>query len=71
VAACDAYDAITSDRCYRPARSAAVARNELVLEAGRQFDPVVVSAVLATLEEFGESPALSDSVLYEELLSGI
>ena len=50
VAACDAYDAITSDRCYRPARSAAMARAELVREAGRQFDPVVVAAVLDELD---------------------
>ena len=50
VAACDAYDAITSNRCYRPARSAAMARAELVREAGRQFDPVVVAAVLDELD---------------------
>jgi diguanylate cyclase (GGDEF)-like protein len=50
VAVCDAYDAIISDRCYRPARPAAAARAELVREAGRQFDPVVVAAVLEELD---------------------
>jgi diguanylate cyclase (GGDEF)-like protein len=50
VAACDAYDAITSDRCYRRARSPEEARAELVAEAGRQFDPKVIAAVLDELD---------------------
>ncbi len=50
VAVCDAYDAIISDRCYRPARPDPAARAELLREAGRQFDPTVVAAVLAELE---------------------
>ena len=51
VAACDAYDAIVSDRCYRSGRSAAWARQELIREAGQQFDPVVVTTVLEVLDE--------------------
>jgi diguanylate cyclase (GGDEF)-like protein len=51
VAVCDAYDAIISERCYRPARSPEVARVELLEEAGRQFDPEVVAAVLEALFE--------------------
>jgi diguanylate cyclase (GGDEF)-like protein len=51
VAVCDAYEAITSDRCYRDARSGEVARKELVREAGRQFDPKVVAAFLEELEQ--------------------
>jgi diguanylate cyclase (GGDEF)-like protein len=51
VAVCDAYEAITSDRCYRDARSGDVARKELVREAGRQFDPKVVAAFLEELEQ--------------------
>jgi HD-GYP domain-containing protein (c-di-GMP phosphodiesterase class II) len=50
VAVCDAYDAIISDRCYRPARSPALARAELIREAGSQFDPTVVAAVLDELD---------------------
>jgi diguanylate cyclase (GGDEF)-like protein len=50
VAACDAYDAIISNRCYRPASSPAAARAELLREAGHQFDPVVVAAVLESLD---------------------
>jgi HD-GYP domain-containing protein (c-di-GMP phosphodiesterase class II) len=51
VAVCDAYEAITDDRCYREARSAEVARTELLRESGRQFDPEVVAAFLSELEE--------------------
>jgi diguanylate cyclase (GGDEF)-like protein len=50
VAVCDAYDAIISDRCYRPARPDVAARAELMREAGRQFDPVVVATVLEELD---------------------
>jgi HD-GYP domain-containing protein (c-di-GMP phosphodiesterase class II) len=50
VAVCDAYEAITDDRCYRSARSSDVAREELLREAGRQFDPAVVAAFLEELD---------------------
>jgi putative nucleotidyltransferase with HDIG domain len=40
----DALDAITSDRPYDPARCFAAARDELVMGAGKQFDPKVVEA---------------------------
>jgi HD-GYP domain-containing protein (c-di-GMP phosphodiesterase class II) len=69
VAACDAYDAIISDRCYRPARSPALARAELAREAGHQFDPAVVAAVLAALDDLGESEPPSDTDLYAEFFA--
>ena len=50
VAVCDAYEAITSERCYRAARSNEEARAVLLDEAGHQFDPVVVEAFLEELE---------------------
>jgi putative nucleotidyltransferase with HDIG domain len=43
-AVADALDAITSDRPYRRARTWAYARTEILDEAGRQFDPLVVEA---------------------------
>ena len=43
-AVADALDAMTSDRPYRRGLGWLVARVELVLESGRQFDPVVVEA---------------------------
>jgi HD-GYP domain-containing protein (c-di-GMP phosphodiesterase class II) len=45
VLCCDAFDAITSDRPYRLARSTDVALRELATGAGSQFDPAVVRAV--------------------------
>jgi diguanylate cyclase len=53
VFACDAFDAMTSDRPYRSALPAAVARAELRRNAGSQFDPHVVEALLAVLENSG------------------
>lgn len=41
---CDAFDAMTSDRPYRPAYSDDEAIDELVRMRGRQFDPWVVDA---------------------------
>jgi HD-GYP domain-containing protein (c-di-GMP phosphodiesterase class II) len=54
ILACDAYHAMTSDRPYRRAMSAAAAREELRRHAGTQFDPQVVDALLAVLG--GASP---------------
>jgi len=49
----DAFDAMTNDRPYRPARSVAQAREELLAGAGTQFDPACVEAMLALLEDAG------------------
>lgn len=51
VAACDAYDAMTSDRPYRKALPPGRAREQLRAGAGSQFDPAVVELVLAVLSE--------------------
>src|SRR4051794_2418749 len=47
ICACDAFHAMTSDRPYRAAMSVAEAITELNREAGRQFDPTVVDALVA------------------------
>ena len=59
VAVCDAYDAMVSDRCYRTALSPERARQELILESGRQFDPDVVAVVLGVLGELDRAEHLS------------
>ncbi|MDX6582356.1 MAG: hypothetical protein QOI10_1540 [Solirubrobacterales bacterium] len=46
LACADAYDAMISDRCYRPAMSPREAREELILGSGTQFDPKVLTVVL-------------------------
>ena len=54
--ACDAYDAMTSDRPYRAAMPPRHARRELEAHAGTQFDPEVVAALLDILDR--EAPGV-------------
>jgi HD-GYP domain-containing protein (c-di-GMP phosphodiesterase class II) len=49
VACCDAYNAMTTDRPYRPALQQTVAIDELTKNSGTQFDPAVVEALIVTL----------------------
>ena len=46
VAVADAFDAMTSDRPYRPALSTDIAFDEIEKHAGTQFDPICVGAFL-------------------------
>jgi HD-GYP domain-containing protein (c-di-GMP phosphodiesterase class II) len=46
IAVADAYEAMTSERPYRPARGTDEAAEELRREAGRQFRSDVVEALL-------------------------
>jgi putative nucleotidyltransferase with HDIG domain len=48
LAIADAFDAMTSDRPYRPATSITSAREEIKRCMGTQFDPVVANAFLNT-----------------------
>jgi HD-GYP domain-containing protein (c-di-GMP phosphodiesterase class II) len=58
VAACDAFNAMTTDRSYRQARSTREAVEELRDHAGRQFAPDVVDAIVRVVErEQAESGA--------------
>ncbi|MFY9562566.1 MAG: HD domain-containing phosphohydrolase [Terriglobales bacterium] len=43
----DTFDAITSDRPYRPKQSEEAARKEIALWSGRQFDPRIVEVFLS------------------------
>jgi diguanylate cyclase (GGDEF)-like protein len=70
IAACDAYEAMTSDRVYRRAMSHEEACAELQREAGAQFDPDVVGALIRELaiDKHGEragaepAPRIADEV---------
>ena len=57
VSACDAYDAMTTRREYRPACSAHEATAELRQCSGSQFEPAVVQALLRVLEREGHLSA--------------
>jgi putative two-component system response regulator len=63
--ASDAYDAMTTDRPYRKAIGHEKAIQELKKHVGRQFDPVVVEALIRLVGDVGEGPkdAIPESVL--------
>lgn len=52
VAVVDFFDALTMDRCYRPALPVAQAADMLRAQSGEAFDPRVVQAFLADLPRF-------------------
>jgi putative nucleotidyltransferase with HDIG domain len=65
VSACDAFNAMTTDRSYRRAMPLGEALAELRANAGTQFDPQVVRAVVRLLERSaqpGELP-LRDAIV--------
>jgi diguanylate cyclase (GGDEF)-like protein len=53
IAVCDTYEAMTSDRPYRGARSSEAACDELRAAAGTHFDPDVVDAFLLEIKSRG------------------
>jgi HD-GYP domain-containing protein (c-di-GMP phosphodiesterase class II) len=62
---CDAYSAMTTDRPYRKSLGREVALKELKANAGTQFEPRVVNALVAVVSETEpdqESAAYSDAV---------
>jgi hypothetical protein len=50
ITACDAFNAMTTDRPYRKALSLTEATRELRAESGKQFDPAVVEALVGIVE---------------------
>ena len=53
ISACDSYNAMTTDRPYREALTRGDALAELRRHAGTQFDPEVVTALVAVVENWG------------------
>ena len=60
IAACDAFNAMTTDRAYRKAMPVEAALAELKAESGKQFDPQVVSVLLQTVESWDEAAPAAD-----------
>jgi HD-GYP domain-containing protein (c-di-GMP phosphodiesterase class II) len=56
IAVCDAYDAMTSDRCYQQARRHQDTIAELRHHAGTQFDPAIVEALQMHFYTTARSP---------------
>jgi HD-GYP domain-containing protein (c-di-GMP phosphodiesterase class II) len=59
VAVADMYDVLTSDRPYRRAQNEREARRVLEDAAGPHLDPVVVSALLRSLDDEASRPPLA------------
>jgi HD-GYP domain-containing protein (c-di-GMP phosphodiesterase class II) len=57
IAVADAFDAMTSDRVYRPAMSVEAALAELRAGQGAQFDPQIVDLFHAACRECAPAPA--------------
>jgi cyclic di-GMP phosphodiesterase len=60
-AVADVFDALTSDRVYRPAFTVAHAVAEMRLLRGTQFDPVVLDVFLDSLDEMLEVKGLYET----------
>jgi len=66
----DALDAITADRPYRQARPVHVALQTIVADAGRQFDPRVVDALLGWVSSVSRRLAKVGDVTVADLCEG-
>jgi len=69
VSCCDAYNAMTTDRSYRAAMPVQVALKELRDNAGTQFDPRVVEAVVSIVERW--DPEMTDAGPAEDVDAAI
>jgi HD-GYP domain-containing protein (c-di-GMP phosphodiesterase class II) len=67
---CDAYNAMTTDRVYRPAMPRDAALLELTTNAGTQFDPTVVAAVERVIERWEPEAVYSADQIRAVLAEG-
>jgi HD-GYP domain-containing protein (c-di-GMP phosphodiesterase class II) len=69
VFACDAYNAMTTDRPYRGAMSREDAISELVANTGTQFDPKIVAALTSVVTQ-GEPAVVTTTDGVRAVLAG-
>jgi HD-GYP domain-containing protein (c-di-GMP phosphodiesterase class II) len=69
VFACDAYNAMTTDRPYRGAMPSEAAIAELRANTGTQFDPKIVSALIKVVEQ-GEPDVVTTTDGVRAVLAG-
>jgi HD-GYP domain-containing protein (c-di-GMP phosphodiesterase class II) len=69
IAACDAFDAMTTDRPYQPAVPVAEALEELRRCAGGQFDPAVIEAFCAEAKSLLPDALEPPAEVFEEAWS--
>jgi putative nucleotidyltransferase with HDIG domain len=58
----DKYDALTSDRPYRPAKNPDEVREFIIARAGYEFDPKVVEAFLKVLAQEAYEPSVQNTL---------
>ena len=73
VSVVDFFDALTMDRCYRPAFPDHVAREMLIAQRGRAFDPHVTDTFIAHWDDLVELRNLvnQQKLDFEDLCSGV
>jgi HD-GYP domain-containing protein (c-di-GMP phosphodiesterase class II) len=59
VTLCGAYDALRSERCYRPARDAATALREIEAGRGSAYDPAIAGAFVEMMRKWGGREAVA------------
>jgi putative nucleotidyltransferase with HDIG domain len=60
IACCDSWNAMRTDRVYRPALGHDTAVVELLTNSGRQFDPRAVEALISIIAPQAEGPVSAD-----------
>lgn len=69
LAVADAFDAITSDRCYQKARSVAEAVTILAQESGKQFAPDVASALIEWVSDTSRTTGRKGDTTVTDILA--